>query len=268
MDLDIELTAENFLEISSEQRLNILFLLNKKKLSLSKIAKELDASPSEVHRNISRLLKSSFIEKGSDSNFCLSTLGKVICLVIPSFSFVTENRSFFEKHDFGNLETKFVQRLGSLGDHKKIKGFVKVLEKWRNIHENSEKYIFNLLPEVPYSKEIIETVENKLKSGILIRSIFSESTIVPEDRKKIFEQKNFSKFVKDGILERKMIKNISIVTLLNEKEPGIIFPSKNGESDLSEMFYSTDPQFHDWCLDFFNFCWEHSGSFQENKLDK
>jgi len=111
-------------------------------------------------------------------------------------------------------------------------------------------------------------VENKLKSGILIRSIFSESTIVPEERKKIFEQKNFRKFVKDGILERRMIKNISIVTLLNEKEAGIIFPSNNGEPDLSEMFYSTDPQFHDWCLDFFNFCWENSGSFQENKLDQ
>lgn len=267
MNLNIETISENFLEISSEQRLSILFLLDRKKLSLSKIAKELDASPSEVHRNISRLLKSNLIEKDTESDFCLTSPGKVVCLLVPSFSFVTENSPFFKNHDFGNLETKFIQRLGSLNNHKKIKGFVKVLEKWKSIHENSEKYIFNLLPEVPYSKEIIDIVENKLKSGIPIKSIFSESTIVPEERKKIFEKKNFQKFVKDEVLERKMIKNISIVTLLNEKEAGIIFPSKNGEPDLSEMFYSDDPQFHDWCLDFFNFCWGNSGSFQENKLN-
>ena len=267
MDLDIETTSENFLEISSEQRLSIIFLLDKEKLSLSKIAKELDASSSEIHRNISRLLKSNLIEKDSESDFSLTSLGKATCMMIPSFSFITENSSFFKKHDFGNLETKFIQRLGSLNDHKKIKGFVKVLEKWKDIHENSEKFIFNLLPEVPYSKEIIEIVENKLKSEIPIKSIFSEDTIVPEERKEIFEKKNFQKFVKDGILERKMIKNISVVTLLNEKEAGIIFPLKNGEPDLSEMLYSTDPEFCDWCLDFFNFCWKNSGRFQENKLE-
>ena len=155
MNIDIETASQNFLEISSEQRLNILFLLNDKKLSLSKIAKVLDASTSEVHRNISRLLKIGLIEKNSDSNFCLTSIGKAMCVLVPSFSFVTENSSFFKKHDLGNLEIKFIQRLGSLIEHKKIKGFVKVLEKWRDIHENSEKYIFNLLPEVPYSKEII-----------------------------------------------------------------------------------------------------------------
>jgi len=268
MDLDIENTAENFLEISSEQRLNILFLLNKQKLSLSKIAKELDASPSEVHRNISRLLKSNLIEKDSESNFFLTALGKSTCMIIPSFSFVFENNSFFKNHDFGNLEIKFIQRLGSLIEHKKIKGFVKVLETWKSIHENAEEYIYNILPEVPYFKEIIEIVEKKLKSEIPIRSIFSESTIVPEERKKIFENKNFQKFVKNGVLDRRMMKNISIVTLFNEKEAAIIFPTKNGEPDLSEMFYSTDIQFHDWCVDFFNFCWKNSGSFQDSKLNQ
>jgi predicted transcriptional regulator len=268
MKLDAQKTAEDFLEFASEQRLSILFLLLEKKLTISKLAEELDATAPEIHRNITRMLKNKLVEKDNDSNFSLSVFGKVICDILPSFSFISENKVFFEKHDLGNLEIKFIHRLGALEDHKKIKGFVKVLEKWTEIHNNSEKYIFNILSEVPYSKEIIDIVEKKLKSGIKIKSIFSESTIIPDERKEIFAKKNFQKFIIEGILERKMTDKISIVTLLNEKEACIIFPAKNGEADLSEMFYSKDPYFHDWCLDYFNYIWNNSSSFQEDKLTK
>jgi len=268
MNLDPQKISEDFLELASEQRLGILFLLLEKNLTISKIAEELDTSAPEIHRNITRMLKNKLVEKDNDSNFSLTIFGKVTCTILHSFSFISENKTFFVNHDLNNLEIKFIQRLGSLREHKKIKGFVKVLEKWIDIHNNSEQYIFNLLPEVPYSKEIIETIENKLKSGITIKSIFSESTIVPEERKIIFQKKNFQRFIREGNLERKMIDNISIVTLLNEKEACVIFPSNNGESDLSEMFYSADPQFHNWCLDYFNDCWNKSNSFKEEKLVK
>lgn len=268
MNLDPQKIAEDFLELASEQRLSILFLLLEKKLTISKIAQELDATAPEIHRNITRMLKNKLVEKDNNSTFTLTVFGKTICSILPSFSFISENRTFFEKHDLGNLEIKFIQRLGSLQEHKKIKGFVKVLEKWIEIHNNSEKYISNLLPEVPYSQEIIEIVENKLKSGITIKSIFSESTIVTEDRNEVFQKKNFQKFIRDGNLKRKMTDKISIVTLLNEKEACVIFPAKNGESDLSEMLYSKDPQFHEWCLDYFNNCWDESNSFKEDKLAK
>ena len=268
MNLNAQKTAEDFLEFASEQRLSILFLLLEKKLTISKLAEELDATAPEIHRNITRMLKNKLVEKDNNSNFSLTIFGKVICDILPSFLFISENRTFFENHDLGNLEIKFIQRLGALQDHKKIKGFVKVLEKWTEIHNNSEKYISNILSEVPYSKEIIEIVEKKLKSGIKINSIFSESTVIPEDRKEVFQKKNFQKFIIEGVLERKMTDQISIVTLLNEKEACIIFPGKNGGSDLSEMFYSKDPLFHDWCLDYFNYIWNNSGSFQEDKLAK
>jgi predicted transcriptional regulator len=268
MNLDAQKTAEDFLEFASEQRLGILFLLLEKKLTISKLAEELNATAPEIHRNITRMLKNKLVEKDNNSNFSLTVFGKVICDILPSFSFISNNRTFFENHDLGNLEIKFIQRLGALQDHKKIKGFVKVLEKWTEIHNNSEKYIFNILSEVPYSKEIIDIVEKKLKSEVKIKSIFSELTIIPDERKEVFQKKNFQKFITEGTLERKMTDRISIVTLLNEKEACIIFPTKNRGSDLSEMFYSKDPYFHDWCLDYFDYAWNNSGSFQEDKLVK
>jgi len=268
MNLDAQKIAEDFLELASEQRLSILFLLLEKKLTISQLAKELDATAPEIHRNITRMLKNKLVEKDNDSNFSLTVFGKVVYDLLSSFSFISQTRTFFEGHDLGDLEIKFIQRLGALNDHKKTKGFVKVLEKWTEIHNNSEKYIFNILSEVPYSKEIIDIVEKKLKSGIKIKSIFSESTIIPEERKDVFQKKNFQKFIIEDKLERKMTEKISIVTLLNEKEACVIFPSKNGGSDLGEMLYSKDPQFHEWCIDYFNHVWAKSDSFQENKLIK
>ncbi len=267
MNFDSEKIAEDFFELASEQRVRILLSINKKKLTQSKLAKELDASASEVHRNVTRLLKSGWIEKDPESHFFPTVPGKVILEILPAFDFLSKNQNFLKKHDFGNLEKKFLHRIGELGDNTRIKGFVKVIEKWKEIHNNADEYIYNLLPEVPYSKDIIDVVEKKLKAGIPIRSIFAESTIIPEERKETYQRKNFAKFIKNGILDRRMVKQISIVVLLNEKESCAIFPTKNDGIDMGEMFYSKDPDFHNWCLDYFNDCWESSGFFNEAKLN-
>jgi len=266
VNLNPEKIAESFLELSSEQRLKIIFSLLEKKSNISNMAKELEATSPEVHRNFTRMLKSGLVKKNSDGNFHLSTFGKAICTQIPSFIFVSENRKYFEEHNLGNIPKKFIFRIGQLAERNHIKGFVRVLEKWKEVHENAEKYIYNVLSEVPYSKDIIDAIENKLKNKIKICSVFSQNAIIPEERKTIFKIKNFNKYIQDGLLERKMTKSVSIVILLNEKESCIIFPKQNGDPDMSEMFYSSDSQFHEWCLDYFRYCWEESTSFQESKL--
>jgi len=268
VNLDPEKIAESFLELSSEQRLKIIFSLLEKKSNISSMAKELGATNPEVHRNFTRMLKAGIVEKDSDGNFHLSTYGKAVCAQIPSLIFVSENRKFFQSHNFGDIPIKFVHRIGELYERKHIKGFVRVLEKWKEIHYNSKEYIYNVLVEVPYSKDIIDIVENKLKNRIKIQSVFSENAIIPDERKTVFKIKDFNKFIKEDLLGRRMRKNVSLITLLNEKESCIIFPKPNGESDMSEMFYSSDSQFHDWCLDYFNYCWNNSTSFQESKLNK
>ncbi len=259
--------ASEFFEIGSEQRLSIILHLNEKTWSISALAKELEATVTEVHRNFGRLQKAGLILKNADGTFSLTLYAKTICSQIPSIVFVSENKKYFENHDFGDLPPKFQHRVGELNEQKHIKGFVRVLEKWTEVHNNATKYIYNILTEVPYSKEIIDVVEKKLNNKIKIHSIFSENAITPEERKTIFKIKNFNKFIKEDLLVRKMIKQVSIVLLMNEKESCLIFPNQSGEPDMSEMFYSTDPQFHEWCLDYFDHRWKNSNSFQESKLN-
>ena len=264
--LDTEKVANDFLEFASEQRLNILINLAEKKLTISKLAKILDATKSEIHRNIGRLIKAGLIEKEPDGSYILTIYGKTILIQIPSLSFISENKQYFENHTLGNLEVKFIQRLGSLQNKKQIKGFVKVLEKWKNMHENAEKYIYNILSEVPYSSDIIDAVSSKLENNVKIQSIFSENAAIPDTRKTTFQKKGFQKYLTNNILERKMMKNVSIVVLVTDKESAVFFSNNQGEPDLSIMFTSTNSDFHDWCLDYFEWCWKNSSSFQESKL--
>jgi len=264
--LDTEQIATDFLELASEQRLNILKNLAENNLNISKLAKLLDATNPEVHRNIGRLYKNGLIVKNPDGNYGLTTFGKAILELIPSFSFISQNKNFFNLHTLDNVEKKFIHRLGDLQSKKKIKGFVKVLEKWKKMHENADKFIYNILFEVPYSKEIIDVISTKLEKKVQIKSIFFETAVIPEDRKKIFEEQNFQKYITEGKLERKISKNKTLGLLVTDKEAGVFFQKLDGEQDLGEMLFSDELEFREWCMDYFAECWKNSSSFLESKL--
>jgi predicted transcriptional regulator len=264
--IDSEKIVDDFLEMASEQRLNIMLNVTEKRLNISKLANLLGATKSEVHRNVSRLTKTGLIEKDSDGNYGLTTYGSAILVQISSLCFMSENKSYFAIHTLGNLEPKFIQRLGALQDKKQVNGFVKVLEKWKKIHESAEKYIYNILAEVPYTGDIIDTIRSKLENGIPIRSIFAEKAAIPEDRNRIFEEKGFQKYVVGGQLERRIKKDISVVVLVTEKEAAVIFPNTMGAPDMSTMFFSSNLDFHEWCFDYFEWCWKNSTAFHESKL--
>ena len=84
--------------------------------------------------------------------------------------------------------------------------------------------------------------------------------------KKVFDEMGFQKYVTRGNLERKISKNMVIGLLISDKEAGVFFQKPDGELDLSEMFTSTEPEFIEWCLDYFEEHWKNSSSFQESKL--
>ena len=259
-----EEAANNFLELSSQQRLQIIFKMLEKKSKVTIIAKEIDATAQEVHRNFARLEDGGFIAKDIDGYYSLTTYGKTICSQIPSIIFLSENRKYFEDHNFGDIPPKFIMRIGQLANSECIKGVTKILEQWKSIYKNADEYIYEMLTEIPL--DIIEPKVKRIEKGIKFNYILSESTIVPKGRKKLLQKLNYDKLIEKGLVERKMKKAIQTLIVLNEKEASISFPNINGEPDITEIFYSTDPMFHEWSLDYFRYCWYESEVFQESKL--
>jgi predicted transcriptional regulator len=211
-----------------------------------------------------RLEDGHLIEKDVDGNYSLTTFGKTMCIQVPSLLFLSQNREYFEDHDFGDVPTKFIMRSGQLAGGKYIKGVVKVLEYWKSIYKNANEYIYEALNEVPL--DLIEPLVKRIKSGIQLHYIFSESAIIPQGRKDLLKKLDFDKLIEKGFVERKMKDKIQTVVVLNENEACVLFPNKEGEADISEMFYGDDPMFHEWCLDYFRYCWYGSDIFQESKL--
>ena len=159
---------------------------------------------------------------------------------------------------------KFIQRIGALAGGQQVKGFVKVLEQWKSVYKNADECIYQIFTEVPL--DLIEPLLNRVKRGIKLNYIFSESVIVPKGRKDLLAKLGMKNLLDKGLIERKMKKDVSIVVVLNEKEACVVFPTLDGAADMREMFYSKDPLFLEWCLDYFRYCWYGAGSFQEEKL--
>jgi predicted transcriptional regulator len=259
-----EEAANNFLELSSHQRLQIIFRLLEKKSKVTSMAKELNATTQEVHRNFARLEDGGFITKNNDGYYSLTTYGNTICSQIPSIIFLSHNRKYFEDHNFGDIPPKFIMRIGQLANSQHIKGITKILEQWKSIYKNADEYIYEMLTEIPL--DIIEPKVRRVEKGVKLNYILSEGAVIPKGRKNLLLKLNFAKLIDKGLVERKMKKTVLTLLVLNEKEATVSFPNIEGEPDITEMFYSTDLMFHEWCLDYFRYCWYASEIFQESKL--
>ncbi|MGI0060732.1 MAG: helix-turn-helix transcriptional regulator, partial [Nitrosotalea sp.] len=225
---------------------------------------DLDTTKQEINRNFERLVKAELIYKDNDGYYDLTVYGNTICSQVPDFVFVSQNKKYFKNHNFGGIPIKFVQRIGALSMSQHVKGFSNVLEQWKSIYKNADQYIYEILSEVPL--DTIKPVVEKIRKGIKFQYILSGSTIVPKGRKELLEKLGFKKLIEKGAVKRKMKDSVHVSVILNEKEAMIMFPNMDGEPDMREVFYSQDPLFHEWCLDYFRYCWYGSEIFLEHKL--
>lgn len=258
--------AQYFLEVSSEQRLKIIQLVNEDEYRLTDLTKKLDATKPEVHRNLERLEKSGFIIKKVESTYELTTLGQMVLGLIPNLAFIIKNKKYFLEHPINSLPQKFISRFGELFECKHLKSYVDVFEYWKNIYENSEKYIYNILYDVPYFDDFTKPILNSLSSGVKIKSVFYEKAMVSSTRNEVV--KKLKKYIDNGDIQRMMTKKIGAAVILNEKQACLIFPNIDGKLDAGNAFVGDSFLFHQWCFDFFNYSWHNASPFVEKKLEK
>jgi predicted transcriptional regulator len=262
---------EVFVELASSQRLSIIFMVSCQRLRLSALAKSLNLTIQEVHRNTNRLMDSGLIEKNSEGFFFLTTFGDAIIKQLSIFDFLSSNKSYFFDHRIGNIPMKFVQRIGALNGGNLISGIVPIIESWKRLYEESSEYIYGILPQIPL--ELIQAVIPKVKNqGVKFSYILPKNAIVPKIRNDLQKSSGYADLLKQGIIERKMIDKIEVAVVLNEKQATVMFPTLKGEADMNYMFSSNGVKsnnkglFHEWCVDFFRYCWYNSKPFDERKL--
>lgn len=266
-----EHTERIFFELASEQRLAILFKLTQGSIRLAKIAKDLNVTMQEVHRNVNRLTEAGIIDKNSSGSFFLTTFGNIIIKQISTFGFLSRNRTYFSEHILADLPMKFVQRIGSLDNSEYINGFVAVLELWKKLYNSASEYIYAMLPQIPF--ELIEAVISKIKKdGIKFSYILPQNAVVPKKGFDLLKAAGFQDLLRSGIAERRMIDKITTAVVLNERQATVLFPNSKGITDMNSLFSSRfgdgeqNRLFHEWCLDFYRYNWYTSKSFDEKRL--
>jgi predicted transcriptional regulator len=226
----------------------------------------------EVRRNIIRLTNSGFVERESGGTFFLTTFGKTILEQIPTLDFLSRNKDYFSDHTFSPLPLKFIRRVGCLSNSKVISGLVSIDERLRDIYSRSQEYVCAMIPEVPI--DLIESIVTRLKKvedkGFRFGYILPTHAAVPKRRKELLQALGFDELLKKGTVERKMVNNLLIGVVLNDKQACVMFPriQRNNkiEIDMNSMFYSDDPDFHEWCLDYYRYVWHNARSFDEKAL--
>lgn len=258
-------TEKTFFELASEQRLSIFFRLNEKKAKISQLAKDLNITMQETHRNVNRLQDAHLIEKDPGGIFSLTTFGSTIIKQIPTFNYLSKHKDYFSEYILGELPIKFVMRLGALDRCGYVKGVVAILERWKDIYREADEYIYEIVPQVPI--DLIEPALARVKDkGVKYSYVFPKDVIIPKGRKDLLKKQGHNELLNKGAIERRMVDRVQVAVILNEKNASVMFPTQKGETDTNMMFFSADSIFHEWCLDYFRYRWYGSEIFDENHL--
>jgi predicted transcriptional regulator len=263
-------SEKTFIELSNSQRLQIINALKTSSMNLTLIAKHLGITMQEAHRNFNRLMEAGIVNKNSSGSYSLTTFGNTIMTQIPSINFLSKNKSYFSDHYFADLPMKFVQRIGSLDNSEYIQGFVAVMEKIKEMYRYSEEYIYGMIPQVPL--DLMEVAASIVKDrNIKFNYILPKNAAVPKKGKEFLNEINFPQLLKNGLVERKMIEEVKVSVVLNEKKALVMFPNIKGETDMNGAFSNSfhkenNKLFHEWCLDYFRYNWLNSKPFDNTKL--
>ena len=253
-----------FFELAGDLRYSTLLKLRNKSYRLSHLAEELNATMQETHRNISRLVSSNLVTKGLEGDLILTPYGESIVSLIPSYSFMFQNREYFKDHSFGDLPLKFILRIGCLAECEVVNGVMAILQRWKYMFLNSNEYIKEIISEVPV--DLIETLSSRIQSGVKFSYIFPRDPVVPKGRGEILERIGWRSLISKGMVERRMLDNVKLVLIFNEKHSCVAFPNLKGRPDLNIIYYSDNIEFHEWCEDYFAYQWNRAGVFDESKL--
>ena len=109
-----------FFELSNEDRLGIMNLIEENPLKMSKISKELDLPVQETSRQLSRLVKVKLVTKNIEGSYIVTIMGKNMLDLLPSYQFLSEHFDYFNKYVILDLPRKFRNRIGELRSSSKI----------------------------------------------------------------------------------------------------------------------------------------------------
>jgi predicted transcriptional regulator len=259
---------ENFnnllFELSSGDRLDILFLLRKTPLKLSHISKKLDFTVQETSRNITRLSDAKLLGKDVDGAFHLTPYGEEALNLLSGFRFLFKNREYLTAHVLTGLPERFRASIGVLEGCEFVDDVMVAFHNVENMIANAEKFVWILTNQVlastiPYLKEAVER-------GTEFRLIMPGDYVPSEGVRELVSNPAFEKANRAKKLENRFLDAVDVFLCLSEKEVAALsFPNLEGKLDYIG-FKSKNKSVTDWSKALYEFYWEKASSQVPDQL--
>lgn len=249
----MERLAELLFILASMDRLTLLSEIHNMRLKSSHLTSKLSATPQETSKYLMCLRNAKLIEKDSEGFFGLTTFGKNVVNLVPSFVFHAQNREYFLSHDISSLPLEFIERLGEMQKAEHVDNVGSVFAHLQQVVQSAEKYIWLMADHRLGNQEYVT------KSGRLdINSMMTWRVILPANSNINWAEVRKSAGIHKGRIEYRMIddsENIKIGIVMNEKISEVVFPDTVGKIDFNGGFRSDNALFHQWCKDLFIYHW-------------
>jgi len=233
-------------ELSSNERMNILLHIQKQKLKLSKISKELNMTVTETSRHLERLSRAKLIQKETDGSFSLTLFGWLTLSLLSGLDFISKNMNYFLEHDISCIPYEFVSRIGELKESDLGAETLKNISYVGLMFQEAQEYIWILSDQILTSAGSI--VEAKVKSGVELRVILPENLPPPQGYKLLSPASG---------IQRRVLPTVKTVIVMTERVATICLPNLSGKMDYTG-FGGEDSKFHKWVKDLYLHYWEQA----------
>ena len=233
-----------FAELSSENRLAILKILDGNPMTFTSLIKEIDMNSAEASRQLSRLTESQLIEKKGDGRYYNTLFGKLVLSSISGLDFISKNSEFFLNHDTAPIPPDLLGQIDALSKGEMVTGVYNILNTHEKSGDGIKSYMWYMSDDFP--RHHLPNIEKKLDEGLEIRVILpkelcSTSPLSEKNRKKI------------GI---KVSEEIKISVIVSDKFCMLELPGTDGKIDHNTAIFGYDDRFREWCRKLFQYYWE------------
>jgi predicted transcriptional regulator len=240
-------------ELSSLDRLNILFLLKKTPMKLSHISSKLDFTVQETSRNITRLSDAKLIIKDVDGSFHLTPYGEEVLNLLSGYSFLFENRGYFAAHKLVELPKMFRASLGVLDGCEVVNEVMVAFHNVEKMIINAEEFVWILTDQVLAST--IPYLTKAIERGVKFRLLMPKDYIPSNDVRELVDNPIFEKASRSGKLENRFLETIDVFLCLSEKEvASMAFPTLKGVFDYTG-FRAKNESVLEWSKTVFTYYW-------------
>jgi predicted transcriptional regulator len=255
-----------YFELSNEERLKTMQMLNDQPLSFTGISEGLDINSQQCSRHLTRMLEADLIAKNPDGSYSLSAYGRLMLKLTQSMEFASRYRDYFVSHDLSRLPYEFVARIGDLSDCRFTSNVMVSISEFESIIEEAEDHLWVIINK--RTRSVRPFVAQAIRRGISLRSISPTSYVPDLDVKREISEDDELAIVRAEDEGRVMVSDadqFDVYMWASEKTALICFPMNDGSFDYTG-FISRNERAIGFCEDLFNHYWRRANVLSRREV--